>query len=270
MSTNVARAAPDWLTLREPADATARSVWLVERLSAHLPPTRPVVVHDLGSGTGSMARWLAPLLPGPQRWVLHDRDIDLLKAMPANAGLPTDASLEIRADDITRLPEGEIADASLITASALLDMFTQTELTRFVDACARAQCPVLLCLSVTGRAELAPADPLDVHLQAAFNAHQQRVLHEEVLLGPTACARAVHEFRRHGHAVLVRHSPWHLCPDQPELIAAWLDGWVAAAVEQDPGLAEAAPAYVQRRRREIAEGRLHVTVHHDDLLAVPQ
>ena len=32
----------------------------------------PIVVHDLGSGTGSMMRWLAPLLPGPQTWVLHD------------------------------------------------------------------------------------------------------------------------------------------------------------------------------------------------------
>ena len=25
-----------------------------------------------------MTRWLAPLLPGPQHWVLHDRDEDLL------------------------------------------------------------------------------------------------------------------------------------------------------------------------------------------------
>ena len=25
-----------------------------------------------------MGRWLAPLLPGPQHWVLHDRDADLL------------------------------------------------------------------------------------------------------------------------------------------------------------------------------------------------
>ena len=38
---------------------------------------RPVI-HDLGCGTGSMGRWLAPRLPGPQHWVLHDRDADLL------------------------------------------------------------------------------------------------------------------------------------------------------------------------------------------------
>ena len=42
------------------------------------PAPRRCGVHDLGSGTGSMARWLAPRLPGPQHWVLHDRDAGLL------------------------------------------------------------------------------------------------------------------------------------------------------------------------------------------------
>ena len=43
-------------------------------------PRRRCVIHDLGCGTGSMGRWLAPRLPGPQHWVLHDRDADLLDA----------------------------------------------------------------------------------------------------------------------------------------------------------------------------------------------
>lgn len=268
MSTDVARATPGWLVLREPADAAARSVSLVDQLGRHLSLDRPVVVHDLGAGTGSMARWLAPLLPGPQRWVLHDRDVDLLAAV--GDAMPGDAAVETRSDDITRLPDDELGDASLLTASALLDMFTSTELSRFVGSCARARCPVLLCLSVTGRAELAPADPLDPRIQSAFNAHQQRVLHGEVLLGPAAADRAAEEFRRLGHFVTVRQSPWHLGPDQADLISAWLTGWVGAAVEQDPDLAEAATAYLQRRLQELADGRLHVTVHHDDLLAVPQ
>ena len=53
---------------------------------ARLPGDRPLVVHDLGSGTGSMARWLAPRLPGPQHWVLHDRDADLLAGRRRHAG----------------------------------------------------------------------------------------------------------------------------------------------------------------------------------------
>ena len=38
---------------------------------------------------------------------------------------------------------------------------TGDELAGLVDVCAEVGCPVLLTLSVVGRVELAPADPLD-------------------------------------------------------------------------------------------------------------
>lgn len=68
----------DWLRLREPADAAARAEDLLDAVRARLTGYTPTVIHDLGSGTGSMSRWLAARLPGPQHWVLHDRDADLL------------------------------------------------------------------------------------------------------------------------------------------------------------------------------------------------
>ena len=68
----------DWLRLREPADAAARAEDLLDAVRPRLAGDAPTVIHDLGSGTGSMSRWLAPRLPGPQHWVLHDRDADLL------------------------------------------------------------------------------------------------------------------------------------------------------------------------------------------------
>src|SRR5262245_693966 len=78
----------DWLALREPADAAARSSRLVAQLRASLATKAShlatqasgrTAIHDLGAGTGSMCRWLAPLLPGPQHWVLYDRDPALLE-----------------------------------------------------------------------------------------------------------------------------------------------------------------------------------------------
>jgi hypothetical protein len=52
-------------------------------------------------------------------------------------------------------------------------------------------------------------------------------------------------------------------------MAAWLDGWVGPACEQRPELEEVRHSYVRRRLTELAEGRLSVTVHHQDLLARP-
>ena len=51
------RVSPDWLDLRERADAAARSRDLVPRLRRRLPTAGPLVVHDLACGSGSMGRW---------------------------------------------------------------------------------------------------------------------------------------------------------------------------------------------------------------------
>lgn len=57
------RYAPEWLELREPADAAARAMELLDPLRirlANLPGRSGLAIHDLGCGTGSMGRWLAP------------------------------------------------------------------------------------------------------------------------------------------------------------------------------------------------------------------
>jgi SAM-dependent methyltransferase len=262
-----------WLELREPADAAARARDLVEHLRWRLPATGRRVIHDLACGTGSMGRWLAPLLPGPQRWVLHDRDADLLDVAAADApGPAADGApvvVETRRSDLTRLSADDLADATFITASALLDLMTRDELTGLIDVCAKAGCPVLLTLSVVGRVDLAPAQPLDSCVAAAFDAHQRRMTEAGCLLGPDAVAVAVEGFRGLGAEVLVRPSPWRLGAANAELAAEWLAGWVGAACEQAPELASDALAYRRRRLAEAQAGRLCVLVGHADLLILP-
>jgi hypothetical protein len=263
MSATAVRVSPEWLVLREPADAAARSAELAERLGRHLPASGRLVIHDLGGGSGAMGRWLAPRLPGPQHWVVHDRDADLLELAVALPPGPASVTVEARPSDITRLTPGDLAGASLITASALLDLLTADELLRMLGACTGR--PMLLALTVAGRVTLIPADRLDARIGAAFNAHQRRGR----LLGPCAVAAAVDELRGTGAEVVVRPSPWRLDAAHAELMAEWLRGWVAAACEQEPALATAAGAYRDRRLAQVAAGELAVTVDHADLLVVP-
>lgn len=261
----------DWLDLREAADAAARARELVEPVRARLAGRPLATIHDLGAGTGSMGRWLAPRLPGAQHWVLHDRDPDLLKhaahgmARTAAGGAPV--TVEVREDDITRLRPGDLDGASLVTASALLDMLTSEEIDAIVAACVCAGCPVLLTISVVGRVELTPPDPLDAPIAEAFNAHQRRTLTGRRLLGPDAVHAAAEAFRRYGADARLRPSPWRLGPDQAELAAEWLRGWLDAACEQRPELAGPVRSYATRRLADAAAGRLHIVVHHSDLLA---
>jgi hypothetical protein len=264
---------PVWLGLREAADAQARAAGLAQRLAAGRPGgaggTARRVIHDLGCGTGSMGRWLAPRLAGAQLWVLHDRDPALLER--AAAGMVTAAadgsavSVEVRQGDITALTDQDLAGGDLVTASAVLDLLTEQDVRRLAQACAGAACSALLTLSVSGRVELTPADPLDAEITAAFNAHQRRTVEGRSLLGPDAVAIAADAFTGSGAKVVVRPSPWRLGPDRVALTVAWLRGWVGAAVEQQPDLP--VHDYLNRRLAAAAEGRLQVVVQHEDLLA---
>ncbi|RFS82841.1 class I SAM-dependent methyltransferase [Actinomadura spongiicola] len=256
---------PAWLALREPADAAARDADLLEPLRAALPPAGPLTIWDLGCGTGSMGRWLSGRLRGPQHWVLYDTDPRLLDAARGDGWTSADgepATVETRKGDIGSLRAADLVGASLVTASALLDVLTAAEVEAIAAA---AACPALLTLSVVGRVRLIPSDPLDADLAAAFDAHQRR----DGLLGPAAAGAAADAFARRGATVLTRPSPWRLGPGHGELITAWLRGWVAAAVEQRPDLAPAADAHLRRRLDACAAGGLAVEVHHVDLLAVP-
>jgi hypothetical protein len=245
------RVSPAWLRLREGADAAARSA----ELAARLPPAR--VIHDLGAGSGAMGRWLAPLLPRPQHWVLHDRDEDLL----ARAVPPPGTTLETRYSDLGELTPADLDGADLVVASALLDLLTADDLAAVLEACAGR--PLLLTLTVTGRVGVAPPDPLDADLARAFNDHQRRAA-----LGPDAVAAAVERLDPRAE-IHVRPSPWRLGSADAELTAEWLDGWVGAACEQEPELAAEAGGYRDQRWAQAAAGALAVTVGHADLLVLP-
>ena len=262
-----------WLVLREPADAAARASDLVEHLERHLPATGRRVIHDLGCGTGAMGRWLAPRLTGTQHWVVHDRDADLLQLAAANPPGPASdgaaVTVEAKQSDITRLHPADLAEASLITASALLDLLTEDELAALVTVWAGTRCPMLLTLSVVGRVDVTPADPLDRRVAAAFDAHQRRTTIGGRLLGPDAVALAVEEFGRLGAEVLVRPSPWRLSASHADLAAEWFTGWVSAACEQQAELAAETALYTRRRLAQAAARQLAVTTDHADLLVLP-
>ncbi|MBT2370288.1 class I SAM-dependent methyltransferase [Streptomyces sp. ISL-10] len=297
--TDAARYAPEWLALREGADAAARSPELLAPLRRQLalsaratdPPERgeALVIRDLGCGTGAMGRWLAPRLNGPQHWILHDRDPDLLELaaarMPRTAAGGSRVTVTSERGDITHLTADGLCGTSLVTASALLDLLTRDELDALAAACAGAGCPALLALSVVGRVDLTPDDPLDAEIAEAFNSHQRREDQGRRLLGPDAVAAASVSFARHGMTVRAHNSPWRLGHGPPvppggqdrpapgddgsALMAEWLHGWVDAAVEQSPELAPRAHAYLRRRLAACEEGELRVVVHHSDILALP-
>ncbi len=245
-----------WLGLREPADAAARARDLVTLLPGEIRTIR-----DLGCGTGSLGRWLAPQLPAPQHWIMADRDPALLAHAKAN--MPFDGvTVTTDLSDVTALTAADLAGTDLVTCSALLDILTAEEVEALVRACAEANTPALFTLSVAGEVTLDPPLPADSEVAAAFNEHQRRTDGGRRLLGPDAPAVAVAAFEKAGATVVTRPSPWRLGTNLAALTDEWLRGWVGAALEERPD--QGFDAYLAERRANLPRA----TVGHVDLLAI--
>ncbi|GGI48501.1 hypothetical protein BCL57_003225 [Agromyces flavus] len=262
----------DWLKLREPEDARARSARLARAALRRLRPG-PITIHDLGSGTGSMMRWLVPQSPGPQTWVLHDWNSDLIdRAADGIAPLDRDGrpvAILTRTGELSELDADHLDGASLVTASALLDVLTSDEIRAVVRACVAVGCPVLLSLSVTGEVGLEPPDPHDDVVAAAFNAHQERHAGGRRLMGPAGAAHAERLFLEAGWSVRTARSPWRLGDHEPRLLERWFEGWLDAALEQRPDLRDDGTAYGALRSAQVRRGALSAVVQHTDLMAWP-
>lgn len=263
--TAVIPASAEWLLLRDQADARSRSRMLA--VAAARMVRSPIVVHDLGSTSGSMMRWFAPFLPGRQTWVLHEADPG--RSTEEATNIAVGHPVVIRASDTNAalLAPDALMGASLITASGLLDVVTRDEAEAIVRACITAGAPALLTLTVTGRARLEPVDPGDRVFESTFNDHQRRIAGERRLLGPDAVSTVVELFKAAGWSVRVADSPWQLDAADAGLVDEWLEGRIAAAVEERPALEEWADEYLRTRARQLADGSLRIVVEHQDILA---
>ena len=270
---------PDWLALREAADHRSRAGALVDRLRAEWRARGWTRIVDLGAGTGSNLRYLAPRLPGPQQWTLVDHDADLLARAEA-AG----AAAEVRRvhGDLAEAGLPAVAQADLVTCSALLDLVPEDWLGRLAHACRAARCGAYLALTYDGVMQWSAAgsggdgpgeadDPDDAAIRDAVNAHQRRDRGPATALGPAAAAAAEALLRSVGYRTWRLPSPWRLGPGDRALARALIDGWEDAALDLSPPPARAREirAWAERRRQTAARGRFRLTVGHQDLLALP-
>jgi hypothetical protein len=280
----------EWLALREPFDAAARSAALVSTLRRHLPAgtgATPLAVVDLGAGAGSNLRYLAPLLGGTQHWRLVDHDAALLhaaldatyawaEALGARVERRAEA-LAIRARDfgcevvvepydlrdlaVLALPPG-----ALVTAAALLDLVAATWLEKLARRCEEARATVCFALSYDGRTVCSPAEPEDAAVLAAFNRHQLGDKGFGPALGPGAARAAEAAFTRLGYEVATAPSDWLIDARAHEIQRALLDGWRDTAIELHAATIAELGAWHERRLAHVAADRSTLRVGHVDLV----
>jgi SAM-dependent methyltransferase len=256
-----------WLALRESYDVRAADPGLVRRLAAWAAARRGPHVVDLGAGTGSTLRRLAPLLPAGQRWTLVEIDPALIAV--GEARLAGAAARYRRLDLRTDLEVSGEEPADLLTASALLDLVPAAWLQRLVTLRERLGCALYASLTYDGDIGWQPADPVDDEARDAVNRHQRTDKGLGPALGPEA-AFALHRLlAAAGGALELARSDWRLGPGDGAVQRALLAGYLEAASATAPSRAGAFRAWHGRRLRHLEAGRSELTVGHLDLLYLP-
>ncbi len=259
----------DWLSLREPYDIAARNPAVLKAAVDAFRGRQNLRVIDLGCGTGSTLRTLAPRLGAGQDWRLVDHDPGLLERAGQSA-----AALNVHADalpaDLDREIEGLLTEpVGLVTMSALLDLVSDEWLERFVDAAAKRGVHIYAGLSYDGRIQIAPSHPLDDAIVTAVNLHQRGDKGFGPALGSSAASAAIAKLMQRGFFVVQGPADWVALKQDHAFKGEIVRGWAVAARETGVIPAQDLEEWHAFRQREIAASRASVRVGHVDFFAVP-
>ena len=250
----------EWLALREPADAAARSSSLASFATTGIKTAMRGL--DLGGGTGANVRYLSSRLRSPQHWTIVDNDASLLARAPAYA--------ETHRADLNTLVDDETLfhGCTLVTASALLDLVSEAWLAKLVLRCRDAAAAVLFALSYDGRIVCSPEEPEDDDVRQLVNAHQKTDKGFGPALGPDAAARAIGLLSEAGYTTRQEPTDWKLTADMQMLQRELVTGWAGAASEMAPERSEIVKDWHSRRMAHIDAGRSRIVVGHIDVAGI--
>jgi trans-aconitate methyltransferase len=288
-----------WLALREPVDHRSRNAILQNQVVDFLHQRAPVVsgllhITDLGSGTGSNLRALAPHFGAMQCWTLVDYDANLLRAARTtllnwadgvlDSNIPNligevrgfsgpveplvvtknmkTITVQFRCADLLADYRSVLNEpADLITAAAFFDLVAEPWLAEF---CATLTKPLYTVLTYDGQETWNPPNALDADVLRAFHAHQATDKGFGAALGPRGAARLQALLQSQGFTTACAPSPWRMDHHDRALIEQLARGTAGAAREMGMLENSVIDQWEQARRQAS-----HCEIGHIDLFAYP-
>lgn len=287
----------DWLALREPVDHRSRNLTLQNQVIDFLNQTTPVVpgllhITDLGSGTGSNLRALAPHFGAMQCWTLVDYDPALLHSARTTLLAWADSvldstiansmrsgfiftnsvqplvitknmktiAIQFRCVNLLDDYKSVLSEpADLITAAAFFDLVAEAWLARF---CAALTKPLYTVLTYDGTETWSPPNAIDADVLHAFHAHQSTDKGFGAALGPRSSDRLQTLLQSQGFITASAPSPWVMDFHDRGLIEQLATG-TARAVREMGTLENAAINQWEQGRRHASQ----CEIGHTDLFA---
>ncbi len=276
----------EWLALREPFDAAARSLSLAGQFVAALP-ARPRLL-NLGAGIGGSFRFLAPMIGRAQVWTFVETDDGLLgEAFDRTATWaerqgwtvtwPGRALLVHAPGGAWRI-EGRVEDlddpfAALATVrhdAVVCDALSDGASGAWIAELANAiRHPCLTTLVRDGRDAWLPLHPADALVRAGVRRALARGQNFGPMLGVSTPSHLMRRFATRGHSMRSAPSDWRV-PGSAISMAVALTAAAAAASLALPARRTAIDEWEHARLTQARRGGLAIRLGHRDILALPR
>ena len=250
-------------------------------------PEQPTLL-ELGAGSGSLFRWLAPIVGRTQHWLWLDNDDALLErgihltahwaqrlgyaVQRSEEGteltLQTPRgtwSIEARGYDLNDPPSMlPLDEADAVTCSAVLDLFSEDWLDELLHAI--VQRPFYAAINVIGRDRIRPHRLEDELIWRGYILDQVGNARLLDPLGPDVPNVAREVCKELGLQYVSTRSDW-IIRRQHHAMLRYMIGFVTNAARQAlPQYRRRVDRWERRRRQEIAAGRCTLRIGHVDVL----
>jgi SAM-dependent methyltransferase len=263
---------------------------LAEALAASLAKL-PLLL-DLGAGTGSLFRFMAPIIGRSQNWIFADADASLLClaldrtaewaerngfGVASRRGLGKmslllrtstgDWQIETLITDLSRVPHGLPLDTvDAVVCSALLDLVSRGWMARLFTA---LRVPFYAGLTVNGHDAWRPQHSGDSAVRIAFRRDQQRDKGLGLALGNNAGETALQLLRDLGFHTRMTTSDWRIPGSARAVTSRFAQMTASSARQSMPAQARKIGEWTNDRLKQAAKARLSIRIGHCDILGIP-
>lgn len=279
-----------WLDLRYPFDVEARHSGIEAHFLSLLPHKKVVSLVDIGSGIGANCRYFMDIIPCDQQWLLVERDPALsatsstyLQLCAEKKGWKSrstdnqlflesaDKKIEVRflsEDILSWNPEYGQFDA--ITANALFDIFTESQLREFLEAYASLEIPLLATLNYVGM-HIASRHTDSSQIIDWYEDHMHLEHPTGKRLGKHCSLYLQQALSEKGRKYFIGESNW-LIPSEKQAMQHALLGFMEEAIPELPLRKEELLQFqnwLTLQKSESISSQREMMVFHQDILAFP-
>jgi len=280
----------DWLAKRYPFDVEARNKTVEQKAIDYLKKDQPLVIVDLGAGTGSNCLYFLDKLKQDQSWIFIEKDPQLAPALIHRLEEYATfhkykwsyingvyemltpfkkVTFKVISDTFFKIDQlVDLSKVDLVVANAVFDLLSKVQISQFLDQLTSNKIACLFTLHYTGM-RFKPEDPFDQAYIDLYDEHMVRPQSFGQAMGKLAAAHVAQTLEDANYTLEKGESTWNIKEDDIKMhyyLLNFMDNALSELQYTDE-LQAYFPKWFQRKKDLIITRKQSLEVKHIDLFA---